>query len=66
MLRFPRALLDRPLNPDERLQRETEDLRFQRPECRELLKKIKPRDRGGRRLGRLDGGSAGSANLASK
>ena len=39
MLRFPRTHLDRPLSPAERVQRD-EDLRFQRPECRELLKKI--------------------------
>ena len=41
MLRFPRALPDRPLNPDERLQREKQDLRFQRQECRKRPTELK-------------------------
>ena len=41
MLRFPRALPDRPLNPKEQLQREAQDLRFQRQECRTKLTELK-------------------------
>lgn len=41
MLRFPRALPDRPLNPKEQLQREAQDLRFQRQEYRKKLTELK-------------------------
>jgi monoamine oxidase len=41
MLRFPRALPERPLGRDERLQRAPEDLRFQRAECRKRLRELK-------------------------
>lgn len=41
MLRFPRALPERPLNQKEQLQREAQDLRYRRPECRKKLKELK-------------------------
>ena len=52
MLRFPRTHLDRPLSPAERVQRDAEDLRFQRPECRDKISKIK-------RVAVVGGGLAG-------